>query len=80
MHVHRVTDPAPFAREYDIPGDRLRDDGRQLAIVDAWLTSPFKGLFFPHHFYFTYDSARPSELLALWGGDPDLSLKAFRDR
>lgn len=77
--VHRVTDPSPFADGYDVPSDRFRDTGREMAVVDMWLSSPIKYLFFPHHFYFMYESARPSELLAVWGGDPDEHLQAFRD-
>jgi hypothetical protein len=78
-HVHHVKDAAPYARGYDVPRERFRNDGRDLAVVDLWLSSPIKRLFFPHHFYLLYESARPSELLAIWGGDPDEHLQAFRD-
>ena len=78
-HVHRVRDPSRFARGYEVPRKRFRDTGHELAIVDTWLSSPFKSLFFPHHFYFMFESGRPSELLAIWGGDPDEHLQAFRD-
>jgi hypothetical protein len=77
--VHRVRDATPFGAGYEIPARSLQRDGRELAVVDLWLTSPFKRLLFPHHFYFMYEAARPSDLLAIWGGDPDENLQAFRN-
>jgi hypothetical protein len=77
--VHHVTDATAFGEGYEIPAKALKRDGRELAVVDLWLTSPFKRLLFPHHFYFMYEAARPSDLLAVWGGDPDENLQAFRD-
>jgi hypothetical protein len=77
--VHRTRDASRFARDYRVPRHALRPAAGELAVVDLWLASPFKRLFFPHHFYLVYASARPGDLLALWGGDPDEHLQAFRD-
>jgi hypothetical protein len=78
--VHRTRDPSGFARGYSVPVAALQRDGNELAVVDMWLTSPFKRLFFPHHYYFVYPSSQPSVLLAAWGGDPDEPLIAVRER
>ncbi len=75
--VYRTRDPTPFARDYRLPVGSLRL-GAELAIVDMSLASPIKHLFYPHHFYFVYASDDPAKLLALWGGDPDEPLYAFR--
>jgi hypothetical protein len=76
--VHRTRDLRPFARDYAIDLRVLRGAG-EFAVIDMCLASPFKRLFFPHHFYFVYSSAQPTHLLALWGGDPDDHLQAVRD-
>ena len=59
------------ARVFQLTGD--------LAVVDAWLASPIKYLFFPHHFYLVYAAEEPEKLLALWGGDPDEHMQAVRE-
>jgi hypothetical protein len=76
--VHRTRNPARFAAGYQVPLARLGAAG-ELAVVDMWLASPIKRVFFPHHFYLVYASDNPAELIALWGGDPDEDLQAFRE-
>ncbi len=77
--VLRTRDLTRFAQGYPLPAAQLRF-GEELAVVDLWLASPIKHLFFPHHFYFVYSDARPTQLLAFWGGDPDEHLQAIRQR
>jgi hypothetical protein len=76
--VHRTRDASRFARRYTIDTRPLRASG-ELAVVDMALASPWKRLFFPHHFYFVYASAEPTQLLAFWGGAPDDHLQALRE-
>jgi hypothetical protein len=76
--VHRTRDVARFAKGYRVPLAQMGSAG-ELAVVDMWLASPIKRVFFPHHFYLVYSSENPAELVALWGGDPDKSLQAFRE-
>lgn len=75
--VHRTRDPRPFERGYRLPAAGV-PTGADLAMVDLSLASPIKHLFYPHHFYFVYGTDQPTKLLALWGGDPDEPLMAFR--
>lgn len=76
--IHRTRYLRPFAEGYPIPISRLHFGG-ELAVVDMCLSSPFKYLLFPHHFYFVYSSENPEQLLALWGGDPSEHLQAIRE-
>jgi hypothetical protein len=75
--VHRVRSVAPFVEDYAVPVAELDRQG-PLAVVDLRLSSPFKHLFYPHHFYLAFDADEPSRLVAMWGGDPDEDLQAFR--
>jgi hypothetical protein len=65
------------ARGYRVPKDRQLAK-EPLAVVDMRLASPFKYLFFPHHFYMAFSAAQPSKLMMMWGGDPEATLQAFR--
>jgi hypothetical protein len=76
--VHRTRDLQRFAKGYRVAVSRLGSPG-EVAVVDMWLASPIKRVFFPHHFYLVYSSANPADLLALWGGDPDEPLQAFKE-
>jgi hypothetical protein len=76
--VHRTRDLKRFAKGYPVPIARVGSPG-EVAVVDMWLASPIKRVFFPHHFYLVYSSANPADLLALWGGDPDEHLQAFKE-
>ncbi len=75
--VLRTRDLTHFAQGYPLPADQLHFEG-ELAVVDLWLASPFKYVFFPHHFYFVYAREHPTVLLAFWGGDPEQHLQAMR--
>ena len=76
-HTVRTRDLRRFAKGYSVPQSRLIS--RELtAVVDLRLTSPVKYLFFPHHFYMAFSAQDPWKLTALWGGDPDENLQAFR--
>jgi hypothetical protein len=77
--VTRARDVAAFARGYPVPLPALGRLRGELALVDMRLASPFKRLFFPHHFYFVYAWAHPELLLAAWGGDPDVPMLALRE-
>lgn len=77
--IHRTHDLRSFAAGYRVPLARVPATG-ELAVVDMWLASPIKHLFFPHHFYMVYASDKPEDLLAFWGGDPDETFMAIRDR
>jgi hypothetical protein len=76
--VHRTRDVKRFARGYPVPLAQVGSAG-ELAVVEMWLASPIKRVFFPHHFFLVYSSENPAELVALWGGDPDDSLQAYRE-
>jgi hypothetical protein len=76
--VHRTRDLKRFAKGYPVPSSRMQASG-EVAIVDMWLASPIKRVFFPHHFYLVYSSENPADLLGLWGGDPDEHLQAFKE-
>ena len=75
--VHHVHSVAAFVEDYAVPVAQVDRQG-PLAVVDLRLSSPFKYLFYPHHVYMAYDARDPSRLIALWGGDPDENLQAFR--
>lgn len=75
--TRRTRDLRPFAKGYRVPKSRLRASEPQ-AVVDLRLASPVKYVFFPHHFYLAFSVAEPWKLTALWGGDPDENLQAFR--
>jgi hypothetical protein len=76
--IHRTRDLHPFATDYPLPA-RVFHLAGELAVVDAWLASPLKYLFFPHHFYLVYSAEEPEKLLALWGGNPDEHMQAVRE-
>jgi hypothetical protein len=75
--VHRVRTARRFAAGYRVPHEHLTGDG-ELAVVEMRLSSPVKYLLFPHEFYMVFDAKRPTRLRAMWGGDPDENLQAFR--
>jgi hypothetical protein len=75
--IHRTQDVRPYAQGYRVPKPRLISPV-PLALVDMRLASPVKYLFFPHHFYMAFDEHAPSQLVMMWGGDPDENLQAFR--
>jgi hypothetical protein len=76
--VHRTRDLSRFAKGYPVSLPKLTP-GAEFAVVDMWLASPVKRVFFPHHFYLVYASEDPADLIALWGGAPDEHLQAFRE-
>ena len=75
--TYRTRDLRRFAKGYRVPKSRLIANEPQ-AVVDLRLASPVKYVFFPHHFYMAFSAAEPWKLTALWGGDPDENLQAFR--
>lgn len=75
--VHRTRDVRRFAKGYPVPAKR-QVTRETLAVIDMHLASPFKSLFFPHHFYVAYANAEPSKLMMVWGGDPAETVQAFR--
>jgi hypothetical protein len=75
--IHRTRDVRRYAQGYRVPAPRLVSQV-PLAVVDMRLASPVKYLFFPHHFFMAYDERTPSQLVMMWGGDPDENLQAFR--
>jgi len=75
--VHHTRDLRRFAKGYPVPVKRQVSQ-ETLAIVDIRLSSPFKSLFFPHHFYIAYADAEPSTPTMVWGGDPAETMQAFR--
>jgi hypothetical protein len=75
--VHRTQDASAFADGYGVPKRRL-PRGEDLAVIEMRLSSPVKYMFFPHKFYIVYAASEPRRQLALWGGDPDEHLQAFR--
>jgi len=76
--VHRTRDIARFTKGYPVALPKTALDG-ELAVVDMWLASPVKRVFFPHHFYLVYESDDPADVVGLWGGDPDQHLQAVRE-
>jgi len=77
--VHRTRDLRRFQRGYRLQPGRFATPDDELAVADLSLASPVKHLFYPHHFYFVYAAHDPATLLAVWGGDPDAPLTAFRE-
>jgi hypothetical protein len=75
--VTHTSDLRRFAKGYPVPRSRLRPE-REVAVVDLWLSSPVKYLFFPHHFYVVAEASNPAQLLMFWGGDPDEPLHTLR--
>jgi hypothetical protein len=75
--VHHVRTARRFAQGYRVPREHLTGDG-ELAVVEMRLSSPVKYLLFPHEFYMVFETKRPTRLRAMWGGDPDENLQAFR--
>ena len=75
--ITRTRDLTRFAEGYRVPKARLKV-AEPLAVVDMRLASPFKHVFFPHHFYMAFSIENPDRLVMMWGGDPDSNLQAFR--
>lgn len=76
--VHRTRELGRFAKGYAVPLSRVTKKG-ELAVIEMWLASPVKRVFFPHRFYLVYASDDPRDLVALWGGDPDQDLLAVSE-
>lgn len=77
VQVHRTRDLVPYAKGYRVPKARLHT-AEPVAVMDMGLASPFKSLFFPHHYYMVFSIAHPEQLLMMWGGKSDSLMLAFR--